>query len=72
MNKLKVYAEKNDNSHALGEGAEIFNLSSEYEVAQLCVCEKDYEEHDSKAGDVLRAARKCRLQLSHRSIKAVQ
>ena len=68
---VRVCARVCVHSHALREGTEIANLTSEHKIAELGVREEDDEEHDGEAGDVLRAPRQRRLKLSHGAVEAV-
>lgn len=44
--------------HGVLEGAEVAHLSAKHKITQLCVREKDDEEHDCKSTNVFGALRK--------------
>lgn len=57
-------------THALDESAKVFHLSPEKQVAELSVGEKNNEEHDSEAQDVLGTASQRGGELGHGFVEA--
>lgn len=54
----------------VGEGAEVLDLGSEQQVAQLCKCKEHDEEHDAETGDILGTTGEGAAQLSHGLVEA--
>lgn len=57
-------------THALDESAEVFHLGPKKQVAELGIGEKNDEEHDSKAQDVLGTAGQRGGELGHGFVEA--
>lgn len=57
-------------AHALDESAKVFHLGPKKQVAELSVGEKNDEEHDSEAQDVLSTASQCGGELGHGFVEA--
>lgn len=57
-------------THALDESAKVFHLGPKKQVAKLGIGEKNDEEHDSEAQDVLGTAGQRGGELSHGFVEA--